>query len=174
MTCHEVIGASINSPDQGPALRQSEYLTVKNLLVAIDDCEATTIESQLMTQTIQLARAFSSKVWVLHIAARSNQVPFSVDRTLLRQEAAAELRHEHTALQRLTQGLRDRNIEASALLLEGPVIKTILEKTEHLAIDLIILGCHRHGLLYGALMEFTEEGLLSKCPRPIMFVPVSN
>jgi nucleotide-binding universal stress UspA family protein len=147
---------------------------VKNILVAIDDCEATTIDSQLIDQTMQLARAFSSKAWILHIVPSANQAPFDVDRTLLRKAGAAELRREHRALQQLTQALRERGIEASALLVEGPVVRTILRESDRLAIDLIILGCHRHGLLYGALMEFTEQGMLGKCPRPIMFVPVPN
>jgi nucleotide-binding universal stress UspA family protein len=57
---------------------------------------------------------------------------------------------------------------------EGAIIRSILDESERLDIDLIVLGCHRHGLLYGALTEFTEEGLLSKCPRPIMFVPITE
>ena len=119
-----------------------------------------------------LAIAFSSQVWILHIVPPAGEAPFNVDSKLLRQEVAAELRHEHKFLQHLAQCLRDRDIDATALLIEGPVIKTILEESDRLDIDLIVLGCHRHSLLYGALVEFTEEGLLSKCPRPIMFAPM--
>ena len=85
---------------------------------------------------------------------------------------AAELRHEHEFLQYLAQCLRDREVDATALLVEGATIKTLLEESERLDSDLVILGCHRHGLIYGALMDVTEEGILSKCARPIMFVPV--
>ena len=91
---------------------------------------------------------------------------------MLRREVAAELRHEHEFLQRLAQCLRDHDIDATALLVEGATIRTILTESDRLDIDLIVLGCHRHGLLYGAVMDVTEEGLLSKCPRPIMFVPI--
>ena len=51
-------------------------------------------------------------------------------------------------------------------------LNTILKESERLDIDLIVLGCQRHSLLYGALMDVTEEGLLSKCAYPIMFVPM--
>ena len=69
--------------------------------------------------------------------------------------------------------IRDsKNVDASALLVEGAVISTILNESERLGVDLVVLGCHRHGLLYGALMEDTEEGLLSKCTRPLLFIPV--
>jgi len=145
---------------------------VKNILVAIDDCEATTIASPIMERALELASAFSSKVWILHVVPHPGEAPFNVDSRLLRREVAAELRHEHGFLQHLAQGLRDRGIEATALLFEGGVVSTLLKESGRLDIDLIILGCHRHGLLYGAIMDITEEGLLSNCPRPIMFVPL--
>ena len=147
---------------------------MKNILVAIDNCEAITTASPIMERTLELANAFSSKVWILHIVPRPGQAPFNVDKSMLRKEVSAELHHEHEFLQHLAQCLRKRDIDAKALLVEGAIIRTILEESERLNIDLIILGCHRHGLLYGAVMEFTEEGLLSKCPRPIMFVPIQE
>ena len=145
---------------------------MKNILVTIDSCETTTIASPIMERTIELANAFSGKVWVLHVVAHPRQEPFNVDSKTLRRELAAEFRHEHEFLQHLAQCLRDRAVDATALLVEGATIKTILKESERLDIDLIVLGCHRHGLLYGALMDVTEEGLLSKCARPIMFVPI--
>ena len=148
-----------------------EHQPVKNILVAIESCETITIASPLIKRTLELASAFSSKVWVLHVVPYSRDAPFNVDTTTLRKEVATELRHEHEFLQHLAQCLRDRDIDATALLVEGPIIKTILKESDRLDIDLIILGCHSHGLLYGALTDPTEEGLLSKCLRPIMFVP---
>jgi len=147
-----------------------EYLTVKNILVAIDDCETTTIASPIIMRTIELASAFSSKVRVLHIIPPS-QPPFNVDSKTLRQEVAAEFRHEHEFLHHLAQCLRVQDIDATALLVKGPIIRTILKESERLDIDLMVLGCRKHDLLFGAIVEVTKEGLLSKCPCPIMFVP---
>ena len=144
---------------------------MKNILVAIDSCETITIASPIMERTLELASAFSSKVWILHIVPHPHQPPFNVDDKTLRRETAAEFRHEHEFLQHLAQCLRDRGVDANALLVEGATIRTILKESERLDIDLIVVGCHKHGLLYGALMDVTEEGLLSNCSRPIMFVP---
>ena len=146
---------------------------MENILVAIDDCEATNIASPIIERTLELAGVFSSKVWIIHVVPDMRRsTPFNVDSKVLRREVAAELCKEHEFLQRLAQCLRDRDIDAKALLIEGATTKTILKESDRLDIDLIVLGCHRHGLLYGVLTEFTEEGLLSKCPRPIMFVPM--
>jgi nucleotide-binding universal stress UspA family protein len=150
-----------------------EYLPVKNILVAIDSCDNTSIASPLIEKVLELAGAFSSRVWIIHIVPDMHQpVPFNIDSKVLRREVATELRNEHDFLQRLAQCLRDRDVDAKALLIEGATIKTILKESERLDIDLIVLGCHRHGLLYGVLTEFTEAGILSECPRPIMFVPM--
>jgi nucleotide-binding universal stress UspA family protein len=128
--------------------------------------------SPIMERTLELARAFSSKVWILHIVPRSQDAPFNVDSKTLRRETAAELRQEHEFLQYLAQCLRDRDVDATALLIEGATTGTLLEESERLDIDLVILGCHSHGFLFGALVDVTEEGMLSKCTRPIMFIPV--
>ena len=145
---------------------------MKNILVAIDSCETTTMASTIMERTFDLANAFSSKVWILHVVPRLGQAPFNVDSKTLRRGVAAELHHEHEYFQHLAQCLRDRDVDATALLVEGPTIRTILKESDRLDIDLIVLGCHGHGLLFGALFDVTEEGLLSNCTRPIMFIPV--
>ena len=144
---------------------------MKNILVAIESCETTTIASPLVEKTLELACAFSSKVWVLHVAPPSRQHPYNVDSKISRHAVSDELRHEHEFLQHLAKCMQNKNVDATALLVQGPIISTILNESERLGIDLAVLGCHKHGLLYGALMEDTEEGLLSKCTRPIMFIP---
>jgi nucleotide-binding universal stress UspA family protein len=148
---------------------------VKNLLVVIDACEAANMASPIMEKTLELARAFSSKVWIIHIVPDLRRpAPFNVDSNVMRREVTAELCDEHEILQRLSQCLRNRDINAKALLIEGATIKTILKESQRLDIELIILGCHRHSLVFGVLTEFAEEGLLGKCPCPIMFVPMSE
>lgn len=145
---------------------------MKNILVAIDSFESTTISSPLIEKTIELANAFSSKVWMLHVAPQSRQHPYNVDKKIFRREVAHELHDEHEYFQQFANCLRERNVESTSLLVEGATIKTILHESNRLAVDLIILGCHRHSELFGALMNGTDEGLLSKCTHPIMFVPI--
>lgn len=144
---------------------------MKNILAAIENCEITTIESPVVKKAIELAGPFSSRVWLLHVAPPSRQPPYNIDSMMTRRETAAELRHEHDYLQHLAKCLQERKIDATALLVQGNLINTMLKESERLNIDLVVLGCHKHGRLYGALMKNAEEGLLTKCPCPIMFVP---
>ena len=144
---------------------------MKTILVAIESCETTTSESPIVKKAIELASAFSSRVWLIHVVPPLRQTPYNVDRNVTRHEVAAELRHEHDFLQQLAKCIQDKNIDARALLVRGSITGMILQEAERLAADLVILGCHRHGRLYGALLDDTEEGLLSKCARPLMFIP---
>ena len=90
----------------------------------------------------------------------------------MRREVAAEYRHEHEYLQYLAGCLRERGIEAKSLLIEGSPVARLVEEAVRLEVDLVILGCHRHGVSYGVLLDATEEGMLGKCRCPMLFVPL--
>ena len=145
---------------------------MKNILMTIKDCETATIASPIVEKTLELASLCSSKVHIIHIAPPSREPPYNVDSKMFRHEVATELRHEHDFLQHLKKCMQDMNIDATALLLQGSIISTILQESERLAADLVIVGRHRHGPLYRALMDDSNKGLLAKCSCPIMFVPV--
>ncbi len=144
---------------------------MKNILVAIENIEGTDMASPLIVHTMKLAAKFSSKVWLVHVVPRAGTTPFTVPRELLRDQAASELHHEHKLLQYLTGTMRDRGINASALLVKGATVKTILNEAERRDVDLLVVGSHSHSLLYRALLDGTEERLLNKSTRPILFVP---
>ena len=142
------------------------------ILLTINDFENASMTSPIVDQTVNLARCSSSKVHVLHVVPASQQAPYNVDADLFRRGVAAELRHEHKRLQQLTEEMRGADVDARALLVTGPIINMILYEAERLAANLIVLGRHRHGPLYMALMDSTDQGLISKCECPVMFVPI--
>jgi len=144
---------------------------MRHILVAIDNIEGTTAASPLIQQSLALARAFRSKIWLLHVVPQPGVTPFTVARELLRGQAASELSHEHRALHALTGYLRDSGVEATALLVEGPTVKTLLNEAERLDADLVVVNSHRHTLLYRALLDGAGERLLNESPRPVLFVP---
>jgi len=144
---------------------------MKHILVAIDDTECTGPASPLIQRSVALASAFSSKLWLVHVVPQPGLMPFTLPRELLRSHAASELRHEHKTVQELARYLRDSGIDATALLVEGATVKTILSEADRLDADLIVVTSHRHGLLYRALLDGAGERLLNESSRPVMFVP---
>jgi nucleotide-binding universal stress UspA family protein len=153
-------------------LQIKENLTVKNILMTMKDYETTTLVSPIVEKTLELASSCSSKVHILHIVPPYREPPYSVDSKMFRDEIATELRNVHNHLQNLSKSIQDVNIDATALLAHGSIISTILYESERLAADLVVIGRHRHGPLYGTLMDGTEKGLLAKSSCPIMFIPV--
>ena len=145
---------------------------MKNILMTVKDCDATTITSPIVEKTLELASYRSCKVHIIHVASPSRQPPYNVDSKMLRCGIASELRREHNCLQHLSRCMREMDINAKALLVRGSIINTVLQESERLSVDLVIIGRHRHGPLYSALMDSTDKGLLAKCSCPIMFVPV--
>jgi nucleotide-binding universal stress UspA family protein len=148
-----------------------EFLPMKTIIVAIENIEGTSLASPVIEKTMELAHSFSSRVCLVHVVPRPGTTPFTVPREMLRDQAASELHHEHNYMQRLTGALRDRGINATALLLEGTTVKTILEEADRLDADLIVVSSHSHGLLYRALLDGTGERLLNQSTRPVLFVP---
>lgn len=144
---------------------------MKTILVALETIEGTNLASPVIEHTLELAASVSSKVWLVHVVPRLGTTPFTVPREQLRDEAAKELHHEDKLLQHLTAAMRDQGIDATALLVEGATVKTILEEADRLAANLIVVGSHSHSLLYRALLDGTDERLLNKSTRPILFVP---
>ena len=145
---------------------------MKNILLTIKEFENASITSPIVQQTIELARCTSSKVHVLHVVPTSHKTPYNIDAELFRRGVADELRHEHKCLQQLTEDMRRADVDSRALLVQGAIISMILHEAERIAVDLIVLGRHRHGPLYLALMDNTDQGLIAKCECPVMFVPI--
>ena len=143
---------------------------MKNILMTVKDCETTTINSPVVEKTIELASKHSSKVQIIHVAPPPRP-PYNIDSEVFRIEIENELRHEHDQLQDLAAKMHDLGIVAEVILVQGSIITKLLQQSEWLAIDLIILGRHKHGPLYSMLMDDTDEGLLARCSCPIMFVP---
>ena len=145
---------------------------MKKILMTIKDCEASTIRSPIVEKTLELASKCSSKVHIMHVAPPSCEPPYNIDSKVFRREVAGELRRKHDFLLCLEKHLRNVNIDATALLVQGPLVSTILQQSERLAVDLVMLGHQKHSPLYRALMGDAIEGLLGKSSCPTMFVPI--
>jgi nucleotide-binding universal stress UspA family protein len=139
---------------------------MKNLAVAIDFSEVT---GAVVEQAALLARALRAHLWLIHVAAEPDL--YEAGPRTVRDRRALELRVEHRSLQALTERLRAEKIEATALLVSGPTVETILREAEKTKADLIVLGSHGHGFLRRALLGSVSEGVLHDARRPVLIVP---
>ena len=145
---------------------------MKNILIAVDIRDT---DQLLLEQAAALATRFSSKVWVIHIAAPDPDfVGYSMGPTYIRDTRADQLRKEHRQLQSYAGWLNDQTIDADGLLIQGPTIEMIRDEVTKLEIDLLILGSRRHSFLYEAFVGHTAVKVIKDIRIPVLIVPLPD
>jgi nucleotide-binding universal stress UspA family protein len=157
---------------------------MKKLIAAIDFSSAT---DGIITQASGLAAELDARLWILHVASDESQT-IGLDTTMYsdyspdflsipgdvqqaRNLTAEELRHEHAELLAVSSMLREKQIDAHAVLMKGEAAKHIVEKAIQLQTDLIILGSHGHGMLHKALLGSVSEFVIRHAACNVMIVP---
>ena len=75
-------------------------------------------------------------------------------------------------LQRLADELRNKNIDATALMVQGSIADTILKLAEQHDVDLIIAGSHGHGAIYDILIGSISAAIIKNAKCPVTLVPI--
>lgn len=145
---------------------------MNKILVAIDFSESTPL---VIRQAMVLAQAISAKLWLIHIAAPDPDfVGYQTGPQTERDFMAHKYRDEHHELHEWAEKLREKEIDVTALLIQGATIETILEKAKSLAVDMIIVGSHGKSGLYKFLVGSVSEGILKNAQCPVLVVPISQ
>ncbi len=143
---------------------------MKNILVTIDFNKN---EEPLLDKALELAKAFNSKLWVMHIAAPDPDfVGYEVGPQYIRDSRAAELKKEHKLLQDFTIKLKQKGVDSEGLLIQGATIEMVIVESKKLDVDLIITGHHEHSFLYKAFVGSVSAGILKKSKIPVLLVPL--
>jgi len=140
------------------------------IVVAVDLSEAT---DKVIRVTKYIAKATEGEVRVLHVAeAEPDFVGYVAGPEVVRDQVAHELREEHRGVQALAETLRAAGIDATALLIQGPIIDTILSEAKRFEADMLIVGSHGFGALYDLLVGSSSRGILKACDIPVLVVPI--
>ena len=158
-----------------------------NLLAAVDFSRIT---DAVLEQAAHLAKALNAKIWVLHVVSDETQAiayeptPYSSyspefvalpgDVQLARDVSAEEIKREHTHLLAISSKLRNDGLDAQALLVKGSAAKVIIEKSNELGAEMIILGSHGHGMLHKALLGSVSESVIRQAACNITIVPAAK
>ena len=143
---------------------------MKNILVTVGFDKN---EWLLIDNSFQLAKAFHSKIWLIHVASPDPDfVGFEAGPQHVRDIRAAELRKEHKIIQGYVTDLNEKGIIAESLLIQGETIKTIIEKSKKLDIELIIIGYHEHSFIYKSFFGNTSSQIIKKSKTPVLIVPL--
>lgn len=141
---------------------------MKNLLVAVDFSGQT---KRLIELARSFGKSFGCHLWLIHVAAPNPEfVGFEAGPQAVRDEIASELHEDHQQLQTLAQSLRDQGLNATALMVQGPTVATLLEEARRLNVDHFLMGSHGRGGLMELFAGSVSKGVLQQCRVPVTLV----
>ncbi len=145
---------------------------MNNILAAIDFSDVT---DKVITTAAKIAESFSSKLWLIHIAApEPDFIGYDTGPACERDWRAKVLREEHKYIQDKALELEASGINVTPLLIQGMTVEMILSKASQLHADMIVIGSHGHSALYKTLVGSVSEGIIRQASCPILVVPANN
>jgi nucleotide-binding universal stress UspA family protein len=140
------------------------------ILAATDLSHAT---AKIIAVVEYLAKATDAEVRLLHVAeADPDFVGYDAGPEVVRDQIAKEFRDEHRGVQKHADSLREAGVAASALLIQGPIIDTVLKEATRFEADLLVVGSHGFGALYDLLVGSSSRGILKDTQIPVLVVPI--
>lgn len=141
-----------------------------NILVSIDLSAAT---PRILQAAARLARALSGRIWLLHVAEpEPDFVGYDAGPEVVRDQVAREFRDEHRKVQEYAENMRKEGLAATALLIQGPIVDTVISEAGRLEADLLVVGSHGYGAVYDLLVGSVSRGILKHAEIPVLVVPV--
>jgi nucleotide-binding universal stress UspA family protein len=139
------------------------------ILVAVDLSEST---QTIVDKVEEMNKEYPAKVWILHNAEpEPDSVEFKVDPLAARETLAKKFHNEHRQIQEIADRLRKAGMDATALLVRGATVETILKEASDLDVDMIVVGTHGRGAMYQLLVGSVSEGILHKSRYPVLVIP---
>jgi len=139
------------------------------ILVCVDLSDST---EEVLKRIEKLCRPLNAKIWLLHSAMPEPEtIEFKVDPIEARESLAKKFHHQHRQIQELAERFRKSGVDATALLVHGKTVDTILTEAADLDIDVIVVGSHGHGAMYQLLVGSISEGVLQRSSIPVLVIP---
>ena len=139
------------------------------ILAAVDFSAVT---EQVLETLVRIAATFPAEVWLVHVAPPDPAfVGYGAGPKAVRGQVAAEHHARHQQVQQLADRLRADGVEATALLLQGPTVATLIAEANRLPAELIVLGSHGHGAVYELLVGSVSEGVVRAAQVPVLLIP---
>ena len=139
-----------------------------SLLVALDFSAVAEDQLEIVSRLAKPNR----EIYLLHVAEPDPSfVGYEAGPDEVRHDVAIEFKREHEELHALADRLREQGHEVTALMIQGPTVKTILEQAEKLEAEVIVVGSHGRGKLFDVVVGSVSAGVIRKAKVPVLVVP---
>jgi nucleotide-binding universal stress UspA family protein len=140
------------------------------LLVPIDFNDATDKVLAVVRQNIS---ATGGTVVLLHVAEPDPAfVGYKTGPGVVRDQVAHEFREQHRLLQAHADVLRGEGIDATALLVQGQIARTIVAEAERVGAEMIVMGTHGRGAMFSLVVGSVSHAVLQFTRVPVLLVPL--
>lgn len=145
---------------------------MKNILVSINLNEFAGV---IIEQALEMVRKHSSKIWILHVVEPEPAfVGYGPGPQYVRNTRANEMKQEHKVIQEHVSRIAEKGYQAEGLLHVGAIVDSIMQESEKLDIDLIVVGHEEHNLFFRALFGSTSASLMRNTKTPVLIVPCED
>ena len=140
------------------------------LLAGVDLSRST---DKIIATMEAIAKPLSAKIWLLHVAEPEPAfIGYDVGPQAVRDSLSETYHKELRQVQGLAERLRSAGVDATALVVQGATVETLLSEAEKLEVDMIVMGSHGHGAVYQLLVGSVCEGVLRRATCPVLVVPI--
>lgn len=144
---------------------------MKNILVAINFEKNA---QRLITKAEEFARAFNSKIWILHVTEPDpdDYLGLEAGPQFAQDRRVEKRKKEGSLVEELTQALKVKGFEAEGMVIAGPTAKTIKKEVSQLNVDLVIAGHHKRNFFYQMFVGNVEQDIMEEMNVPVLLVPL--
>ena len=146
---------------------------MKTIVAAIDFSDVT---QPVLESATKLAIALGEGLHLVHVVEAEPTYAaygFSPDEFPAMQEIQQEsVERAEKKLAEMSANIQVKGVETAVL--QGQPLHTILEYTNEVGADLLVLGSHGHGFLGSLLLGSVAEGCVRKATIPALIIPVGK
>lgn len=129
---------------------------------------------EILPYVEKLALGFESKVIFLQVVDTRftyiSQYSYYTDVELEKQEIKFLISEAQTYLGELKSKFREKGIQANFLVLEGSIVRTIIQVAEREGVDLIAMASHGRTGLARVFYGSVAAGVLHQVDRPLLII----
>jgi nucleotide-binding universal stress UspA family protein len=151
------------------------------ILLALDLKHGT---DRLVAETGRYGKALDAIVDIIHVAEpdpdfvgylKTEQIGEFGQEDMIRNERAHEFRLVHELIHKIGDHLRASRVQVGqTLMVQGPVLATILDHVRKIEADLLVLGSHQHDALYRFWYGDTAVDATKHAPCAVLVIPVGT
>lgn len=144
---------------------------MKTIAVGIDFTE---VKDKVIATAVSLARAFDATLHLVHVCAPEPAlVGYSGYTYPGIDQREHELQVEKEELRKIVDGLKAEGLAAHGYMKSDETEKGLIEFAQKHGADLLVIGTHSRSLIDRVLLGSVAEGVVRKCPVPVLVVPNS-